>query len=180
MTRAGVDTCKQRSASAISDQWRRDRWPRTGIRLKYMACPSKARGADCQWSHCFVCRCSCRSSWAGGSKGPRAASILKMAPDSATVTPRARSISAGIRPFELMKKAFTALFTCFEVHERPVIRHTHFFKQDGELPAVLGGIDQTELLCAEDDHASSSVTCLASLDVWLVSSPLSYLHPDQR
>ena len=41
------------------------------------------------------------------------------------------------------KKTFTALLTLLKVHQCAVIRHTHFFKKDWELPAVLSGIDQT-------------------------------------
>ena len=40
------------------------------------------------------------------------------------------------------KKALTVLFTLVEIHQCPVVGNTQFLKQDGELPAVLGGVDQ--------------------------------------
>ena len=74
-----------------------------------------------------------------GKQRAREASRAVLQDDSATDL-RARGQSPDPTVWVDGKKTFTACL--LKVHQCPVVRHTHFFKKDGELPAVLGGIDQ--------------------------------------
>ena len=52
------------------------------------------------------------------------------------------------------------LFVLFKIHQTPVVLHVHFLKQDGELPSILRGIDQTAKVGYTPASGSWSIPCL--------------------